>query len=113
MKARRNAREDVDRMTDYEMNLYDKETIYPDCTVQLLTNTVTGEQSVGWWPNPNRLKAGDTVYQTDGVNVYESKIRKVIYDTGHFAFDDEAIGRSVWLSREETEAALGGTEKEP
>lgn len=95
-------------MTEFEMNLYDKETVYPDCTVQLLTNTVTGEQSVGWWPNPDRIKVGDTVYETDGVRIYESKIRKIIYDTGHCAFDDTAIGSSVWLSREEAEAALGG-----
>lgn len=44
-----------------ELNMYDKEetfyhctvetedeTIYP-CTVQVLTNTKTGEVSVGWW----------------------------------------------------------------
>lgn len=48
------------------------------------------------------------VYQTDGVNIYESTVRKVIYDTGHFAFDDDTIGRSVFLTREEAEAALGG-----
>lgn len=36
-----------------ESNLFDKEEIYPDCTVQVLTNTLTGETSVGWWPNDN------------------------------------------------------------
>ena len=40
------------RMT-VESNLFDKEEIYPDCTVQVLTNTLTGETSVGWWPNDN------------------------------------------------------------
>lgn len=34
-----------------ETNIYDKEEIYPDCTVQVLTNTATGETSVGWWRN--------------------------------------------------------------
>lgn len=34
-----------------ETNLYDKEEIYPDCTVQVLTNTATGDVSVGWWKN--------------------------------------------------------------
>ena len=29
--------------------LYDREEIIEGCTVQILTNTVTGEQSVGWW----------------------------------------------------------------
>ena len=34
-----------------ETNIYDKEEIYPNCTVQVLTNTTTGEVSVGWWNN--------------------------------------------------------------
>lgn len=33
------------------MDFYDKEEIYPNCTVQVLTNTITGECSVGWWEN--------------------------------------------------------------
>lgn len=33
------------------MNIFDKEEIYPNCTVQVLTNTVTGEVSIGWWKN--------------------------------------------------------------
>lgn len=32
-------------------DLFDKEEIFPDCTVQILTNSATGETSVGWWPN--------------------------------------------------------------
>ena len=31
------------------VGVYDKEEIIENCTVQILTNTVTGEQSVGWW----------------------------------------------------------------
>lgn len=38
-------------ITKVETNIFDKEEIYPDCTVQILTNTLTGEQSIGWWPN--------------------------------------------------------------
>jgi ssDNA-binding Zn-finger/Zn-ribbon topoisomerase 1 len=38
-------------MLKIETNIYDKEEIYPNCTVQVLTNTVTGEVSVGWWKN--------------------------------------------------------------
>lgn len=34
-----------------ETNIYDKEETYPNCTVQVLTNTATGETSVGWWEN--------------------------------------------------------------
>ena len=35
----------------YTAGIYDKEDIYPDCTVQVLTNTKTGDVSVGWWKN--------------------------------------------------------------
>ena len=42
-----------------ETNMFDKEEVFPDCTVQVLTNTVTGETSVGWWKNDN---PPETVY---------------------------------------------------
>lgn len=32
-----------------DVNIYDKEETYHGCTVQVLTNTVTGQTSVGWW----------------------------------------------------------------
>lgn len=34
-----------------ETNFYDKVETYENCTVQVLTNTKTGEVSVGWWRN--------------------------------------------------------------
>lgn len=34
-----------------ETNIFNKEEIYENCTVQVLTNTVTEEISVGWWKN--------------------------------------------------------------
>ena len=34
-----------------EINVYDEEETYPDCTVQILKNSVTGKVSVGWWKN--------------------------------------------------------------
>ena len=37
-----------------ETNIFDKEEIYPNCTVQVLTNTITGEVSVGWWINEEK-----------------------------------------------------------
>lgn len=37
--------------TVLEMNVFDEEEIYPNCTVQVLRNSVTGEVSVGWWRN--------------------------------------------------------------
>lgn len=34
-----------------ETSFYDKVETFPNCTVQVLTNTVTGDVSVGWWKN--------------------------------------------------------------
>lgn len=31
--------------------IYDQEEIHDNCTVQILTNSVTGEVSIGWWKN--------------------------------------------------------------
>lgn len=53
-------------------------------------------------------KVGDTVYQADAVHLYELKISKIIYDAGHLAFDESAIGISVFLTRQEAVAALEG-----
>lgn len=38
-----------------EINIFDIEEIYPNCTVQILKNSVTGEESVGWWVNERNL----------------------------------------------------------
>ena len=32
-----------------ETNLYDKSTIYTNCTVEVWENTITGETSIGWY----------------------------------------------------------------
>ena len=34
-----------------ETNIYDEEEIHENCTVQILRNSVTGEESIGWWEN--------------------------------------------------------------
>lgn len=34
-----------------DMPIYNKEEIYPNCTVQIWSNTYTGQQSIGWWKN--------------------------------------------------------------
>ena len=34
-----------------EMNIFDQEEIIENCTVQILTNSVTGQVSIGWWRN--------------------------------------------------------------
>ena len=38
-------------LTVNDVNYYDQEEIIPNCTVQILTNTVTGKQSIGWKRN--------------------------------------------------------------
>ena len=56
-------------------------------------------------------KVGDKVCQTDGSRIYESTVREIIYDTDGIAFDETAIGTSVFLAREEAEAALAERRK--
>ena len=38
-------------MADFESIMFDEEELHTDCTVQIWRNTVTGEESVGWWEN--------------------------------------------------------------
>ena len=51
-------------------------------------------------------KVGDAVYETDGIRIYPHQIKKLIFDVGHIAFDESAIGTSILLTREEAEAEL-------
>ena len=58
-------------------------------------------------------KLGDKIYQTDGVRIYESIISEItltakqtIFVTENVAFDERAIGNSVFLSYAEAEAHL-------
>lgn len=36
---------------DVDIPIYDKEEVYENCTVQVLTNSFTGAVSIGWWQN--------------------------------------------------------------
>lgn len=58
-------------------------------------------------------KLGDKVYQADAVRIYESTIAEItltanhtIFVTENIAFDERAIGNSVFLSYAEAEAHL-------
>lgn len=56
------------------------------------------------------VKPGDKVYQQNGVDVYELEVKKIIFDCGHIAFDESAIGKTVFLTEPAAQAALeGGT----
>ena len=60
-------------------------------------------------------RVGDVVYQTDGIRIYELQILDIslyknrpYYETDEIDFDDDAIGNSIFLTREEAEQALKG-----
>lgn len=44
-------RKQSETKSQIETNIYDIEEIHTNCTVQILTNSITGETSVGWWKN--------------------------------------------------------------
>ena len=51
-----------EEIVSVHMNIFDEEEIYENCTVQILRNSVTGEVSIGWWPNEEGLAVfGDEV----------------------------------------------------
>ena len=39
----------MDNIINIESNIFNKATLYTNCTVEVLENTVTGEISVGWY----------------------------------------------------------------
>ena len=54
-----------------------------------------------------RMILPKAVYQHDDERIYKSKVRRAIYETdAGFAFDARAIGKTVFLTREEAESAL-------
>lgn len=55
------------------------------------------------------MEIGDTVYQINACRLYPITIEKIIYDCGHIAFDDDAIGKSIFLSEDDAEKALNGS----
>ena len=69
-----------------------------------------GEMAV----NPEMCRVGDTVYTTDGIRVYESKIQSVIYRTNTFDFDERAIKeKNVFLKRKDAEKAASQPASQP
>lgn len=58
-------------------------------------------------------KVSDTVYQIEeGFEIYPSVISRIIYETKGIAFDERAIGKAIFLTREEAEKALKEREQE-
>ena len=52
------------------------------------------------------LNIGDKIYQHDSERIYESTIKNIIYETTGITFDERAISKTVFLTREEAERAL-------
>ena len=89
-----------------------------DYSGRQLWGAMAGEAGCADFKDKSRIielpcKVGDKVYQTDFVRIYESTIngviisqKKVIYNTNGVAFDETAIGHSIFLTREEAEEAL-------
>lgn len=50
-KATKLAEHNSQKETQIETNIFDQREVYTNCTVEVLTNSVTGEVSVGWWRN--------------------------------------------------------------
>lgn len=75
-----------------------------------------GPQSINSFSSDKKqtCKVGDKVYQFDTVGkIYESTINKIVYDCGHMAFDERAIGKNIFLTKEEAEKAMkGGADNE-
>jgi len=67
-----------DDITDIHVALYDECEIHRDCTVEIWRNSVTGDSSIGWYPNDKYpgLLENDQDEEEDG-QVYD-----VIYDIG-------------------------------
>ena len=73
-----------------------------------IRDLIKAEQAGRLVPLP--CKVGYTVYQIDAERVYESEVKWIIFDCDDIAFDERAIGGSIFLTREEAEAALKGGE---
>lgn len=58
-------------------------------------------------------KLGDTVYQIEeGFKVYPNVVRRIIFEAGGIAFDERAIGKSIFLTKEEAEKVSKEREQE-
>lgn len=56
------------RIVGVSTSIFDEREIHPNCTVEILRNSVTGETSIGWWDNDNPpagMNEHDTLEETD------------------------------------------------
>ena len=71
------------------------------------TDMLGSENYCGCFTDKSRyIEVPEKVYQTDGVRVYESEVKGIIYRCDSIDFDARAIGQSVFLTREEAEERI-------
>lgn len=86
---------------------------------ELARNMYLAERLIAHGVTVLPCNVGDKIYQTDGVRIYESTIGEITLTTKHtifvtenIAFDERAIGKSIFLSHEEAESHLPQPPKE-
>ena len=52
------------------------------------------------------FNVGDRAWQTNGTDVFELKVKRLLYDCGHVAFDESAVGQTIFKTSTEAEAAM-------
>ena len=57
------------------------------------------------------FNVGDRVWQTDGIGVYALKVKRLIYDCGYIAFDAAAVGKRIFKTSSDAEAAMEKTKE--
>ena len=64
------------------VNVYDKEKLYTDCTIQILSNSITGQTSLGWRINreikPGKWRSIDEEPPRDRCYLVLWKVMKIL-----------------------------------
>lgn len=77
--------------------VFDQEEIHRNCTVQILSNSITGDTSVGWWENYwLDLEDGDLQDNVDVLVKCKDGCRHVAYRTEGYAWEPE---KKQWFVR--------------
>ena len=81
--------------------------VHYDVCNKLENEIFGGFRFCGYFKNKNQfLNIGDKIYQHDAERIYESTIKNIVYETTGIIFDERAIDKTVFLTREEAERAL-------
>lgn len=78
------------------------------CNTTFHSDAVSKEEALSLWnrrPAP-AFRVGDRAWQTNGTDVFELKVKRLLYDCGHVAFDESAVGQTIFKTSTEAEAAM-------